>query len=610
MNWTKLLKQTFAAARLKQTIVRVIVLVMVWLTGVACVGQVAPAGMAQGQGSYLLGPGQPTIFTFDRDSMSCSAAWGTLGAPGPGPFSDPHMELDQVNFGMIVYSLKVDSFKVDKNRVTMTGQARSITTVNEKIVENAVYEFTVEAIDGGLPAADRFSMKLQGQGLMFNDHSFEPVASAGLTEGDIIIHDDQTHDPGVGEQGISVGSSRVAEDSSALAREWMQLLVEQVQADKLSPPVAARIYAYTGVTLYEAVVPGMSNYKSLQGQLNDMPALPQPEGGPYNWPAVAASAAATVAKALFESPSSQAAFDQLRDQQLAALEESGLSPDILERSTAHGQSLGQAIVAWIETDGYLELKNKPYTPPTGPGYWVPTSVSQTKPTMPYWGDLRPLALITADACKPADPVPYSEEPDSAFYAQAREVYDMSQTLTAEQKAIALFWADAPGMTGTPPGHWVSIVNQISEEQQLPLDKTVELHALVGIGLADAFISCWKEKYTVTVLRPVSYIQEHIDPNWEPLIPTPPFPEYTSGHSTASAAAAEILTALLGSTPFIDTTHVRRGLGVRSFASFTDAANEAAISRLYGGIHYRMGIEDGLTQGQCIGRTVMDRVQTH
>jgi WD40 repeat protein len=460
--------------------------------------------------------------------------------------------------------------------------------------------------------------------------AFPPSTSDTVYEIAIAYHSDgKTHGGSAGEHGRNVHAqmffdflppdghpgplpieSRLAEDSSAVAREWMQLLVDRVQADRLSPPLASRIYAYEAVTLYEAVGPGMSGYKSLQGQLNGLPELPQAENGPYDWPAVAASAGATVAAALLESPGSQAAVGQLRDQQLAGLEQSGVTADILARSTNYGQSLGQAIVAWLETDGYRELKNKPYTPPTGPGFWVPTSTSQTRPAAPYWGELRPFTLSQADACEPADPLPYSEEPTSDFYAQARQVYDTSQSLTAEQKAIALFWADTPGMTGTPPGHWVSLVNQIAAAQQLPLDQTVELHALVGIGLADAFISCWQEKYTVSLIRPESYIQQHLDPDWEPLIPTPPFPEYTSGHSVASAAAAEILTGLLGVMPFIDTTHESRGLGRRSFASFTAAAEEAAISRLYGGIHYRMAIDNGLTQGRCIGRTVLERLQTH
>ncbi len=142
---------------------------------------------AQGMGSYLLGPGMPTIFTFDHRSMLCSVSWGTLGAPGPGPFSDPDMHLDKVNFGMVVFSLEVRSFNVTNNRVTMTGSARSITTMNQWVVENAIYDFKVEAVDGGPPARDSFSLTLEGWGLMFDGHSFRPAGTAGLVSGDIII---------------------------------------------------------------------------------------------------------------------------------------------------------------------------------------------------------------------------------------------------------------------------------------------------------------------------------------------------------------------------------------------------------------------------------------
>ena len=166
-------------------------LTKVWLIVVAislCATSLTVASQkAEGAGSYMLGPGLPTIFSFDRDSMSCAVSWGTLGAPGPGPFSDPKMKLDKVNFGMVVFSLSVTSFEARNNRVTMIGQARSITTVNEQIVENAIYQFTVQATDGGALAQDRFSMALQGKGLMFDGHTFEPVANAGLVGGNVVI---------------------------------------------------------------------------------------------------------------------------------------------------------------------------------------------------------------------------------------------------------------------------------------------------------------------------------------------------------------------------------------------------------------------------------------
>jgi hypothetical protein len=402
----------------------------------------------------------------------------------------------------------------------------------------------------------------------------------------------------------------VAEYGSGLAQDWMQLFYNRIQADRLSPPVASRIFAYTGVTLYEAVLPGMPGYQSLQGQLNDMPALPQPGQGPYNWAAVATSAIATVANGLFETTESRSAVDALRAERLAALAAAGIAPAVLERSRLHGERLGQVILGWAWTDGYLLTRDKEYSMPEGLGYWVATSSANAgQPLEPYWRELRPFALTAADVCNPPTHKPFSTEPDSPFYAEAKAVYDADRALSEEEREIALFWADTPGETGTPPGHWILIVNQLAEAQELDLGQTAELHALIGIALADSFISCWQEKYDALLLRPVTYIRTYIDEGWQPLIVTPPFPEYTSGHSVASAAAAAILTSRLGDIPFTDATHLSRGMLSRSYASFDEAAQEAAISRLYGGIHYPMAIENGLAQGECVGRAVLERVQT-
>lgn len=404
--------------------------------------------------------------------------------------------------------------------------------------------------------------------------------------------------------------SPVAEYGSGLAQDWMQLLYKRIQADRLSPPAASRIFAYTGVTLYEAVLPGMPGYRSLQGQLNEMPALPQPGRGPYNWAAVASSAIAIVAGGLFETVESHTAVLSLREEKLAALAAVGISPAVLERSQAYGERLGHVILGWAWTDGYLLTRDKDYSIVEGMGFWTATgSANGGLPLEPYWGELRPFALTAADICSPPAHTPFSTEPDSPFFAEARAVYDAFRTLTDEEREIALFWGDASGETGTPPGHWISIVNQLAASQQLDLGQTAELNALMGIALADSFISCWQEKYDALLLRPVTYIRSYIDEGWQPLIATPPFPEYTSGHSVASAAAAAILTDRLGEIPFTDATHTMRGMLPRSYASFAEAAHEAAISRLYGGIHYPMAIENGLTQGECVGRSVLERVKT-
>jgi hypothetical protein len=207
------------------------------------------------------------------------------------------------------------------------------------------------------------------------------------------------------------------------------------------------------------------------------------------------------------------------------------------------------------------------------------------------------------ACDPGPHPPYSEVPGSDFYREGREVYDTVENITPEQLAIAQFWADAPGATGTPPGHWIKLLGQLLGEWDSTLDVAAEAYARVGLAEMDAFICCWFVKYELNLLRPVTYVRLLFQADWLPPLITPNFPEYPSGHSTQSGAVAEVLTDMFGVVPYTDHTHDEIGLPPRSFESFRQAADEAAISRLYGGIHYRAAIERGLEQGRCIGGEV-------
>jgi membrane-associated phospholipid phosphatase len=216
-----------------------------------------------------------------------------------------------------------------------------------------------------------------------------------------------------------------------------------------------------------------------------------------------------------------------------------------------------------------------------------------------------MALDSALTCDPGPPPPFSTDLDSAFFAEALEVFETVNSLTPGQREIALFWSDDPGQTATPPGHSVSILGQVLRAQDRSLADAAVGYARLGIAVCDAFIACWRVKYRHNLVRPISYIRSSIDPTWGDPLPltTPPFPEYTSGHSIQSAAAAEVLTATFGEVAFTDHTHDARGLAPRSFDSFAAFAEEAAISRLYGGIHYRSAIERGLEQGRCVGAEV-------
>jgi hypothetical protein len=401
---------------------------------------------------------------------------------------------------------------------------------------------------------------------------------------------------------------------AALATAWFDLALSMTQRTAgFSPPVASRAFGYLGVTLYESIVAGMPAHRSLAGQLNELDALPRPEGRACHWPTVANSALAEIARGLYAGATAQAVTN---GQSIDALEAyygslfaGTLPPAVYADSVAYGRSIAAAIFGWSMSDGGHEgyLRNLPasYTPPAGPGMWVPTPPAFSHALQPYWGENRPFVLPSGEACAPPPPLAYSEDPASAFYGEGFEVYETVNQLSEDEREIALYWSDDPGLTVTPPGHSISIATQVIRQQGSTLAAAAEVYARVGIAVADAFISCWNAKYRYTLIRPVSYIRNVIDPTWGASMPltTPPFPEYTSGHSVQSGAAAEVLTYVFGPLPFTDTTNVHRGFPPRSFSSFFAFADEAAVSRLYGGIHYRHAIEQGLLQGRCVGKAV-------
>lgn len=407
-----------------------------------------------------------------------------------------------------------------------------------------------------------------------------------------------------------------ANDDTLVATAWFNFYGPLIQSTEgFTPPVAARAIGYAGVTLYEAVVPGLPGYQSLAGQLNGLATLPKPVAGQrYHWPTAANSALASITRALFSNttPDNKAAISLL-ESQLVAYYKPSIDAATFARSVQYGRAVAGAILVWSLTDGGHEgqLRNFPadYKVPRGPGLWEPTPPAlQPIPLQPYWGENRPFA--SKQTCAARSPAPYSEEVGSVFYQQAKEVYDTVRLLTPEQKLIALYWADDPGRTVTPPGHSLAITTQLLQKEQATLALTAETYAKVGMALADAFIGCWQAKYQYNRIRPITYIQLLIDPLWnnptltDPVV-TPPFPEYSSGHSAQSGAVAEVLTNLFGDQyAFTDHTYDRRGFLPRSFPSFWAMANEAAISRLYGGIHYRDAIDNGLEQGRCIGQQVL------
>jgi hypothetical protein len=398
---------------------------------------------------------------------------------------------------------------------------------------------------------------------------------------------------------------------SDVASVWFDLLYDTIKSEEITPPPAARIYGITSVALYESIVSGTVKNKSLVKQLNGLNSLPgvKTKEKNYHWPTAANAALAKTIRGIFPSLKQEnlEAINALEAQFNAQFEG---ETNQFQKSVKYGKKVANGILAWAATDGYDVLNNCPYVPAQVPGAWEPTPPAYNpNPLQPCWGQLRPMVLTSLATCAAAVHPSFDS---SEFFTAAQEVYDVFNNLTDEQKTIATYWADGPVATGTPAGHWIAIVGQFARNDLLSLAAAAEAYVRVGIAVHDAFIQCWNEKYQYNLQRPVTFIRNNIDPNWLSYLVTPAFPSYTSGHSTQSGAAAFIMTDQFGVRTFTDTTHTDHGLipplSPRTFNSIDEAAAEAALSRLYGGIHYNFDNNNGYTAGQCIGETIVENVQ--
>jgi hypothetical protein len=403
----------------------------------------------------------------------------------------------------------------------------------------------------------------------------------------------------------------------------VQQLTGVIVYDIMSPPQASRAYAYASIAAYEALRPGDSAYRSLAGQLNGLgpPPVPAPEEGvEYYLPLAGVHAFMTVGRALTFS---RERMDSLRSAMHERMRRTGIPAPVVDRSIAYGERVAQHILAWAAQDRFLETRGYPkYTVTAVAGRWRPTPPGYMDAVEPSWARVRPFVLDSASQFRPPPPLPFDMAAGSPFFRQAKEVFDVGRRLTEEQRRILAFWDDNPyvmhvqGHTmfatkkATPGGHWMGITGVAARKAGADLIRSAGAYARTAIALADGFISCWDEKYRSNVIRPETVINDFLDEGWQPALQTPPFPEYTSGHSVISTAAAMVLTDEFGDGfAFDDSTEALYGLPVRSFTSFNEAAAEAAISRLYGGIHYRMAIDAGVAQGRNVGELVVRRVQT-
>ena len=424
--------------------------------------------------------------------------------------------------------------------------------------------------------------------------------------------------------GCAGGADR--RDAPATDAELLHTAMRQLSSvivyDIFSPPQASRAYAYASVAAYEALRHDQpAGYRTLAGQLNGFAPPPAPAPGvAYSLPLAGVHAFMTVGRALTFS---RDRMDSLRTAMDEQFRRRGMAPAVFDSSVAYGDRVAAHVLAWAAADSFAQTRGYPkFSVTASPGRWVPTPPAYMDAVEPNWGRLRPFVMDSASQFRPAPPHPFDTAAASPFFTEVREVYEIRRAITDEQRAITAFWDCNPyvmhvrGHTMfatkkiTPGGHWMGIAALAARRARADAVKSAETYARTAVALADGFISSWDEKYRSSVVRPESVINRYLDEGWEPLLQTPPFPEYTSGHSVISTAAAAVLTDQFGPRfAFADSTELPYGLPVRSFESFEQAAAEAAISRLYGGIHYRHAIEQGVVQGRQVGQLVVRRVRT-
>lgn len=396
-------------------------------------------------------------------------------------------------------------------------------------------------------------------------------------------------------------------------------LTQVIIYDVFAPPVASRIYAYTSLAAYEAIRYSNPGNASITAQLHGFKPMPQPESGKkYNYLLAATKAYFTVAEKITFS------VDTLKQYQdsVYAVFKSALPQDEYERSIAFGDTIGKTVLVRSTIDNYKKTRGMDrFLGSNIPGKWRPTPPDYVDGAEPNWKLIVPLALDTASQIPAEAPPAFGTAKTSALYKVADEVYNISKNLTDEQKLIARYWDDNPAVMEhaghmmflnkkiTPVGHWIGIAGIAAKKANSNDVETARAYAITAIAVFDGFISCWYEKYKSQLIRPVSYINELIDKNWQPFLQTPPFPEHTSGHSTISAAAATVLTHLYGANFSFHDDSDKEYIGMeRDFTSFEQAAQEASISRVYGGIHFTTGCNAGNKNGTAIGNYINQKLK--
>ena len=404
-----------------------------------------------------------------------------------------------------------------------------------------------------------------------------------------------------------------------LFSKTVKQLNDIVLENNFPPMIASRNYAYASIVAYECVAAGNQAYASLSGRIKHMPAMPKPvDPSIVDYPLAALLAFIKVGNEVtFPEGSMMKYYDRL----LHDADSLNVPLTVVGASTEFADSISSAILRWSKGDHYAATRGASrYSVKDSSGRWIPTPPMYASGLEPHWREIRPFVLDSASQFKPGRPPVFNIKQNSIYHNSLMEVKNTVDHLTNEQRHIADFWDDNPfkmNVTGhvmfatkkfSPPGHWMNIVGIAAKNANADFAKTVASYAHTAIALFDGFISCWDEKYRSNYVRPETIINANVSADWRPYIQTPPFPSYTSGHSTISAAAAEVMTAFYGDKlSFTDTSLLEFGIANREIKSFRDAAQEASISRLYGGIHYRFDLDSGNAVGKRLGESIVKRL---
>ena len=408
-----------------------------------------------------------------------------------------------------------------------------------------------------------------------------------------------------------------------LYSKTVKALNDVVLENNFPPMIGSRNYAYANIAAYECIAAGYNNYISLSGQIKHLPAMPKPDtsnGKEIDFHLAALFAFTKIGNAVtFPEGSMMGYYDELKKM----ADSTGMPSSVLKNTIAFSDSVVAAIMRWSKKDNYAKTRSaEKYTVRDEEGRWIPTPPMYAPAVEAHWKEIRTLVIDSCSEFMPPRPPKFDiKNKNCDYYKCMMEVKNIGDSLTEEQKHIADFWDDNPfklNVSGhvmfatkkfSPPGHWMNIVGIAAKQAKADFNTTVAAYTETSIALFDAFISCWDEKFRSNFVRPETAINKYIDENWRPYIQTPPFPSYTSGHATISAASAEVMTNWFGNNlSFTDTSSLEFGIQSRQITSFREAAKEAAMSRLYGGIHYRFDNEEGNKAGTKIGEMIVHRLK--